>query len=294
VAEFQDGTLHYSPDFGRSWPLAGGPTLPSGGAAIFADSGRPGTAYACNGAGLLVTADIGRTWSKVSGYQGALGRCLTVYAQPKPGGVLIVATRSPAARTIAISSDGGVQWREVTLPFFLWTTSGRPSDYAGAGLAFDPARPASLLALGTGNREDAFNGHPDHVWRSQDSGVTWQQAGSAQLAPDCKPYDLGYSRSGLGVVATYCSDGSQGSTAFVATANDGQSWQSIAAPVNWKTTFYYSGPNNNRLVGGQTTVLWLSRSFSDPSLSGAPGQVRGFLWKLTAGSHAWRWTGRAG
>lgn len=294
VTEFQDGTLHYSPDFGRSWLIAAAPTLPSAGGAIFADPGRPATAYACDGAALLVTTDLGRTWAKVSGYEGALGSCITVYAQPKPGGELIVATRSPAARTIAISRDGGVQWREVRLPFFLWTTSGRPSDYAGTGLVFDPARPASLLALGTGNRDDAFNGHPDHVWRSHDSGATWQMVGNVPLAPDCKPYDLGYSRSGLGVVATDCSDGSQGSTAFASTSNDGRSWQSLQAPVNWRTAFYFSGPNNNRLVGEQSSVLWLSRTFSDPTFYSAAGHVHGFLWRLTGASRSWRWAGKAG
>ena len=175
-----------------------------------------------------------------------------------------------------------------------WTTSGRPSDYAGTGLVFDPARPASLLALGTGNRDDAFNGHPDHVWRSHDSGATWQMVGNVPLAPDCKPYDLGYSRSGLGVVATDCSDGSQGSTAFASTSNDGRSWQSLQAPVNWRTAFYFSGPNNNRLVGEQSSVLWLSRTFSDPTFYSAAGHVHGFLWRLTGASRSWRWAGKAG
>jgi photosystem II stability/assembly factor-like uncharacterized protein len=280
------GGVWRSDNAGRTWePLFDGQPVASIGAiavapsdanVIYVGSGeadmRSDISY---GNGMYRSADGGRTWQRI-GLEDSrqIGRILV---DPKDPNLVFVAALGHGygpnpVRGVFRSKDGGRTWKQVL---------GKDRDTGAIDLAFDPSRPATLLAALWQTRRPPWNVYPPSngpgsgLWRSDDGGDSWKQVTGG--LPSDKVGRIGVAFAPSDPRRVYAIvDAKEGG--LYASQDGGSSWNRVGTDRRiWSRGFYFGGvtvdPTNADVVyvcdttiyrsqdGGKTFVPW----------KGAPG-----------------------
>jgi len=194
---------------------------------------------------LYVSTDGGGIWSalgwnispSVSGYP------LAMAPDPYVSGHLLVAWNSgpwsAGTGRLYSSSDYGVSWQGVTMPFALTSIN---------SIAFDPGTPG-LVWLTT---------NATGVYRSPDGGASWDRVDDPQ-----RP-DMRYANSIA--IATHPRHivliGSASQPSF-RTLDDGATWERLKSSPSGGSNFMFAGADSTRLYGATGIGLFLSTEAGD-------------------------------
>jgi hypothetical protein len=179
---------------------------------VAADPSTAGTVYAGTSNGLFKSADAGASWSRVWGTPpNELPDDHALCVAISPSGRVYVALWTEG---LYWSDDGGVTWHP-------GNTGIEDANLYGAIIAIDPVPPHDTVFL---RANLPYTGEPpDHVFRSDDAGLSWVPAHGT--APDDLPRTTvqGLTFDGDTLYAALWNDG------VWKTADGGTTWQAVSA-----------------------------------------------------------------
>lgn len=255
-ATWQAGALrgadaHY--DFG---------TAPSfvGESPVTADPTDPRTAWFCQG-NLYVTHDAGRTWAVATPRLKRPWHCAALAIASGRQHTLILLVQSKAKSSQRVpgrllrSVDGGAGWKQLKAPRY------PQLDSNGHALAFDPAKPSTLLMIG------ADGATPGALYRSLDTGLSWKRVRPAGSLRGAVVHEFAFAADGRALALVGLSNRQQG---LYASSDGGGHWQPAPAlPSAGRTTTVIASP---LAASGTAFLLGTNR--------------RGF-WRLAPGARRW-------
>jgi photosystem II stability/assembly factor-like uncharacterized protein len=201
---------HY--DFGAAPGFAGE-------SPVTADPTDPRTAWFCQG-NLYVTHDAGRTWAVATPRLKRPWHCAALAIASGRQHTLILLVQSKARSSERVpgrllrSVDAGATWTQLKAPRY------PQLDSNGHALAFDPARPSTLLMIG------ASGATPGRLYRSLDAGVSWKRVRPAGSLRGAVVDEFAFASDGRALALVRTGDRQQG---IYASADGGGHW--VPAPA---------------------------------------------------------------
>jgi photosystem II stability/assembly factor-like uncharacterized protein len=248
------GGLWRSTDAGRTftaaWPQdatqAMGAVAVAPDGTVYVGTGEPnpgGGSVTYEGTGVYRSTDHGATWRAVGlPDSGTIGAIAIDPANPQR--ILVAANGSlytpDGDRGVYLSSDAGSSWHKVL---------DVPNAFTGAvDVQFDPADPHRVYAALWDHRRQpdqrVYGGVGSGLYRSTDSGATWQQLGGGLPAtgPDVGRYGFGISASQSGRMYAIVGTTSGGFGSAYTSADAGTTWTRL--------------PDDPELVDSQSSYSW--------------------------------------
>jgi photosystem II stability/assembly factor-like uncharacterized protein len=178
-----------------------------------------------NNGGLLKTTDAGATWTTLSGNKNAL----TIAISPTDPSLMLTSDLS----TIYRSTDGGETW------------TSNPGGYAFSQIVFDPGN--GNVVYGTGLNYG--------VYRSADSGITWQQITAGLPAGPYYSINIAIAPSSSNILYLALKDQNGSDRGFYRSNNSGARWTAISSPPGddipyWPWSLRVSPTNPNLVYAG--------------------------------------------
>ncbi|HUN64743.1 MAG TPA: T9SS type A sorting domain-containing protein [Bacteroidota bacterium] len=307
------GGIYVSSDTGATW---NGPVIPD--SYVFSLTAEGPNLLAGTAQGVLLSTDAGTTWG-ASGLTGT-----NAYAIAAGGANVFAGTDNG----IFVSSDAGVDWVPVSSGLangfigslaFAGSTTGSTALFAGTqGGGFFGAGPDgtvwqalnnglrgvgndSILSLNAnvnGGLPTLLAGTNAGVFRSTDSGATWQAAGLSSVAIDA----LASVPSGTGGVIVMA--GSAANGVFVST-DEGSSWTASGlagiTSLSFSGKYLFAGTPSGLFRSTDNGITWSAAGLADTYVFGlAPGTgvlfaaTDGGLYESTDGGSTWTSTALAG